>query len=209
MPELTAVRTMPLGVDDLVGDGLTIRMPQWRAIVSVQLERTALAAMESAVFRGVRWPCYPNTTAGGDPFIWWIGPERWLVSSEELRASDLMAELAAATDGDLAAVVDVSDSLAIIQLLGTAARHILARGTGLGLEERVLGSGRCARTRFAKLAVLLRPLQENGYELLVDRSEAQFLLEWLRDSSVGLELPRLAAAPAEAVEGNIAVNATE
>src|SRR5690348_17741852 len=40
--------------------------------------------------------CQPNSTAGRDPFIWWIGPERWLVSSEQLRASELMAELAAA-----------------------------------------------------------------------------------------------------------------
>lgn len=209
MPELTAIRTMPLGVDYLVGEGLTIRMPQWRAIVSVQIEQTALAVMDGIAFRGVRWPSYPNTTAGRDPFIWWIGPERWLVSSEELRAPDLMAELAAATDGHLAAIVDVSDSLTIIQLVGNPARHLLARGTGLGLEDRVLGPGRCARTRFANLAVLLRPLEESGYELLVDRSEAQFLLEWLRDSSVGLELRRPAAARVEPVEGGVAVNASD
>lgn len=211
MRELTAIRTMPLAlrVDDVVGEGLTIRIPQWRPMVSVQIERAALSAMETTTVRGVPWPCRPNTTAGPDPFIWWMAPERWLISSEKLRATELLAELTAATEGRLAAIIDISDALTVIQLVGNSARQLLARGTGLGLEDRVLGPGRCARTRLANLAVLVRPLDEAGCELLVDRSEAQFLLEWLRDSAVGLELRRPAPVKVEPVGSSIAVNATD
>lgn len=209
MRELTEIGTVPIGIEDRVGEGLTIRIPQSRAIVSVQVERAALTAMEAAVLRGIRWPCYPNTTAGRDPLICWLGPERWLVSSQESTAPALIEELRAATGGYLAAIVDISDSVAFIQLVGEAARHLLARGTGLGLDDRVLGPGRCARTRFANLAVLLRPLDESGYELLVDRSEAQFLLEWLRDAAIGLELSRPVVPKAEPVDDSIAVSATD
>jgi sarcosine oxidase, subunit gamma len=209
MRELTEMRNVPIGIEDLVGEGLTIRVQQSRAIVSVQIERAALTAMEAAVLRGIRWPCYPNTTAGRDPFIWWLGPERWLVSSEESRAPELIVDLRAATEGHLAAIVDISDSLTFIQLVGKAARELLARGTSLGLDDRALGPGRCARTRFANLPVLLRPLEENAYELLVDRSEAQFLLDWLRDSSLGLELSRSGTQEVAAVKGSIAAGVGE
>lgn len=211
MHELAAIRTLPLGLHDALGEGLTIRMRQWPAIMSVQVERGALTAMESAAIRGVRWPCYPNTTAGRDPFIWWMGPERWLVTSGGLGISELMGELTAITEGHLATVVDLSDSMTTIQLVGEAARRLLARGTCLGLDDRVLENGRCARTRVANLAVLLRPLEESGcgYEVLVDRSEAQFLVEWLRDCAIGLESPRPPAIAAEPVDGRIAVNAAD
>lgn len=209
MRELTELGTMPIGTEDLVGEGLTIRMPQSRAIVSVQIERAALTAMEAAVLRGIRWPCYPNTTAGRDPLVCWLGPERWLVSSQGSSAPGLIDELRAATEGSLAAIVDISDSVTLIQLVGEAARHLLARGTGLGLDDRALGPGRCARTRLASLAVLLRPLEESGYELLVDRSEAQFLLDWLRDSSLGLELSRPDTQEVAAVKGGIVAGVAE
>jgi sarcosine oxidase subunit gamma len=205
MPELKATRTMPMGVD-MVGPGLSIRMPAQHAIVSIQIERTSADADPPNV-RGIHFPRNPNTTAGRDPLLWWKGPEHWLATSEGLAASDLVAEITAALEGRVCAIVDISDSMTTFQLIGNAVPALFARGTALDLDRDTFGPGRCARTRLANIAVLLRPLEENGYELLVDRSEAQFLLEWLRDASTGLDLRRPGVQETDTVSAGVAVNA--
>lgn len=187
MHKLIPIDSMPLEGDLVVSESLTIRVARHRTTVSLQTAHRASTPIEAVTLRGVHLPSCPNMTAGNDPLIWWVGPEYWLAVSEELCASEIIAELATATEGHLAVIVDVSDSLRAIQLLGDAAPEVIARGTSLRFDERVLEPGRCARTRFANLAVLLRPLQQDGYEFLVDRSEAQFLLDWLQDSAASID----------------------
>lgn len=95
------------------------------------------------------------------------------------------------------------------QLLGSAAAALLARGISLELDRAVLGPGRCARTRLGDLAVMLRPLEENGYELLVDRSEARFLLDWLSDSTAGFRPIPESLRSVDAVPGGAAATLAE
>lgn len=208
MPELTATRNMPLGIDR-IGQGVSIRMPARYSTVSIQIEPGASSDGRPAKIRGIALPIGPNTTAGRDPLLWWRGPDHWLATSEGLRASELVAELTAATEGCLSAVVDISDSVTAFQLLGAAVPALLARGTSLDLDREVFGPGRCARTRLAGLAALLRPLEENGYEMLVDRSEAQFLLDWFRDCAAGLHLSHEAVEAVDTLAGGVTANVAE
>lgn len=208
MPELTATRNMPLGIDR-IGQGFSIRMPAKYSTVSIQIEHGASSVGHPAAIRGIALPHAPNTTAGRDPLLWWRGPDHWLATSEGLRASELVAELTAATEGHLSAVVDISDAVTTFQLLGSAVPALLARGTSLDLDREAFGPGRCARTRLAGLAALLRPLEEHGYEVLVDRSEAQFLLDWFRDCATGLHLGHDAVQPVDTLTGSVTANAAE
>lgn len=202
------MRNMPLGMGR-VAQGLSIRIPANYATVSIQVEHGSAAVGQTATIRGVALPNTPNTTAGGDPLLWWRGPGHWMATSEGLRASELVNELTVATEGYLSSVVDISDAVTALQLLGSAVPALLARGTSLDLDRGTFGPGHCARTRLAQLAVLLRPLEENGYEVLVDRSEAQFLLDWFRDSAAGLHLDLEAVKPAENVTSNVAARVAE
>lgn len=208
MPELTATCTMPFGIDR-VSQGLSIRVPANYATVSIQIGNAAQRVGLPATLRGIALPHIPNTTAGRDPLLWWRGPEHWLVTSEAVRASDLITEITAATEGSLCAIVDISDAVTAFQLQGSAVPTLLARGTSLDLDRAAFGPGRCARTRFADLAVLLRPLEENGYEVLADRSEAQFLLDWVRDAAAGLDLSHEAVRPLDTVAGSVTANVAE
>jgi heterotetrameric sarcosine oxidase gamma subunit len=208
MPELTATRDMPSGMDR-IAQGLSIRMPAKYATVSIQIECGSPLVRHPVTIRGVELPHSPNTTTGRDPIFWWRGPNHWLATSEGLRASELVSELTVATAGGLCAVVDTSDAMTAFQLLGSAVPALLARGTSLDLDRGVFAPGRCARTRLTGLAVLLRPLEEDGYEVLVDRSEAQFLLDWFRDCAAGLHLSHEAVLPIETVAGTVTANVAE
>jgi sarcosine oxidase gamma subunit len=55
--------------------------------------------------------------------------------------------------------------------------------SGLDYDARRFRPGRCARTRMAKVAVIVRAVEEDRFELYVDRSVAGYLDSWLRRSA--------------------------
>ena len=84
------------------------------------------------------------------------------------------------------AVTDLSDALETIALDGPDAAAVLARGCGLDLREESFGERACARTRLAQLPVLIRKATAARFELVVDRSAARYLEDWLRDAAIGV-----------------------
>ena len=84
------------------------------------------------------------------------------------------------------AVTDLSDAFVTIALEGPQAIGVLARGCGLDLRAGSFGVKACARTRLAQLPVLIRKSASARFELIIDRSAAQYLEDWLRDASIGI-----------------------
>jgi sarcosine oxidase subunit gamma len=68
-------------------------------------------------------------------------------------------------------------------IAGSGARDLLAMGSGVDFHPMVFGSGKCLRTRIAKLAVIVRALAEERFELFVDRSASQYFREYLDRNS--------------------------
>ena len=81
---------------------------------------------------------------------------------------------------------DLSDALVTIALEGPDAGAVLARGCGLDLRAGSFGAQACARTRLAQLPVLIRRPAASRFELVVDRSAAQYLQDWLVDAAAGV-----------------------
>ena len=131
-------------------------------------------------------PTEPNTVAGPadlavGPRALWLGPDEWLVVDG---GGETLAALRAALDGRHAAVVDVSDSRAVIALSGPRAREVLAKGCALDLHPRVFAPGRCAQTLLAKAHVILHQIDDApSYEIYVHRSFADYLWTWLEDAA--------------------------
>ena len=131
-------------------------------------------------------PTEPNTVAGpadlGEgPRVLWLGPEEWLVVDAD---GEALASLRAALDGRHAAVVDVSDSRAVIALSGPRTRDVLAKGCSLDLHPRGFAPGRCAQTLLAKAHVILHQTDEApSFEIYVHRSFADYLWSWLEDAA--------------------------
>ncbi len=85
-------------------------------------------------------------------------------------------------------VVDNSSGLTTIHVSGDKAGELLATDCPLDLHPRVFGPGQCAQTRLAKAGMTVAPLADgNGFEIIIRRSFADYLLLWLQDAAIALE----------------------
>jgi sarcosine oxidase, subunit gamma len=142
-----------------------------------------------AYLAGIPLPLAPNRVAAASGLrVLWLGPDEWLVVAEG-EAPDLLPRLEHALAGRRAALNDLSSSRAIIDIVGPAARDLIAAGCGLDLHPRAFGPGHCAQTLFVRVPVILDQLDgAPHYRLLVRRSYARWLAQWMIDAAAGIEV---------------------
>jgi len=138
----------------------------------------ALSAAQTAL--ACKLPLTPNkSVAAGARVAMWLGPDQWLILLPAADAAALARELA----GHAASVVDVSDLRAVFELAGPRARDVLRKGCAIDLHPRVFGPGDCALTALARVRVALCQVDERpGYRILIERSYAVYLWDWLIDA---------------------------
>lgn len=172
-----------------------LREVPYLAKVNLRADGTGPAAARIASALGAPLSVRPNTiTRGaGDVEILWLGPDEWLVLASD-GAQDLLAEkLRTALGGDVGSVVDVSAQHTVMEVAGSHAREVLAKGCPLDLHPRAFGPGQCAGTLLGRAGVTLLPREgsDPAYWVLVRATFAGYLAEWLLDArrEYGLGLP--------------------
>jgi sarcosine oxidase subunit gamma len=140
-----------------------------------------------AYLAGIPLPLTANLVAATGPLrVLWLGPDEWLVVGEG-EAPDLLPRLERAVADRRAALDDLSSSRTVIDLRGPGARDLLAAGCGLDLHPRAFTPGQCAQTLLARVPVILDHIDDAPhYRLLVRRSYARWLIDWLIDAAEGL-----------------------
>ncbi|HMB73450.1 MAG TPA: sarcosine oxidase subunit gamma family protein, partial [Gammaproteobacteria bacterium] len=138
---------------------------------------------------GVEAPVDPNTVIdAGDKRIYWLGPDEWLIVIPAGQQQKIAGELRAALDGVFSSVVDNSSGLTTIHVTGENAAALLATDCPLDLHPREFKPGQCAQTRLAKAGMTISPLADaSGFEVIIRRSFADYLLRWLQDAAVAFE----------------------
>ena len=137
--------------------------------------------------------CEPPTRANtvvdkGDYRIYWLGPDEWLIVTPAGQQAELRAKLQQALAGVFSAVVDNSSGLTSVHITGDNAAALLATDCPLDLHPGVFKPGQCAQTRLARAGMTLSPLPDhNGFEVIIRRSFADYLLLWLQDAAVAFE----------------------
>ena len=137
--------------------------------------------------------CEPPLTANtvvesGDYRIYWMGPDEWLIVTPAGRQGELRDKLNKALSGVFSAVVDNSSGLTMLHITGENAAALLATDCPLDLHPREFKHGQCAQTRLAKAGMTLSPLAEQaGFEVIIRRSFADYLLLWLQDAALAFE----------------------
>lgn len=141
-----------------------------------------------AYLAGLPLPLTANRVAvRGSLRVLWLGPDEWLAVVPEEAGVDLVEQLQRAVTRRRAAVTDLSSSRVGLEIAGAAARDVLAAGCGLDLHPRAFGPGQCAQTLLARVPVILDQLDATPrYRLLVGRSFAGWLHDWLVDAAEGL-----------------------
>ena len=137
--------------------------------------------------------CEPPTTANtvidsGDYRIYWLGPDEWLIVTPAGQQGELRNALQKALDGVFSSVVDNSSGLTMIRISGPNATALLATDCPLDLHPSQFKSGQCAQTRLSKAGMTLSPLaDDSGFEVIIRRSFADYLLLWLQDAAIAFE----------------------
>ena len=141
-------------------------------------DESFVAAVDKAL--GQSLPLAPNTVASGDYRLYWLGPNEWLIHSDDEDAGTLLAKLRDALSGQSFALTDVSAGQVALQLRGEAARHVLARGCTLDFDPSVFRVGDCAQSGLAKAAALIALRDDSPcFDIFVRRSFADYVVRWL------------------------------
>ena len=138
---------------------------------------------------GCEPPSAANTVIeSGDYRIYWLGPDEWLVVTPAELQDQVKADLLAALDGVFCSVVDNSSGLTMLHITGEHAAALLATDCPLDLHAGEFKPGQCAQTRLAKAGMTISPLTDNtGFEVIIRRSFADYLLLWLQDAAIAFE----------------------
>lgn len=151
----------------------------------------AFAARVRAVF-GFDVPVKANTWAGDrNHCALWLGPDEWLVVAAQGRNDALAAALRESLAGLHCAVVDLSANRTIIELGGSDARIVLAKGCPLDLHRDAFAEGQCAQSLLARSQVILQCADRgDAIRLFVRISFAHYVAEWLLDAAGELHAAR-------------------
>jgi sarcosine oxidase subunit gamma len=146
-------------------------------------DKQFLSAVKSAT--GCALPLLPNTIADGETQACWLGPDEWLITTKTADTGAMKLALEQALKGQSVAVNDLSGGQVKLRLSGDGVRALLAKGCTLDLDNSVFEAGACAQTGLAKAAVIiishrLAPSSGPGLDLIVRRSFADYLLQWLQ-----------------------------
>jgi len=137
--------------------------------------------------------CEPPTTANtviesGDYRIYWLGPDEWLVVTPAGQQDQVKTKLLAAMGGVFCSVVDNSSGLTMLHISGDNAAALLATDCPFDLHPQEFKPGQCAQTRLAKAGMTISPLADGvGFEVIIRRSFADYLLLWLQDAAIAFE----------------------
>lgn len=130
-------------------------------------------------------PDAPHVTANDQLYCLCLSDSEWLVLSggDEL----LEKRLNDALNRQVAAVIDVSSAWTIVEVAGANAEALLASGCSLDLHESNFPVGQCARGLISHVGVVIyRREAGDGYHILVDRSLAADLWNWLHGAAAEL-----------------------
>jgi sarcosine oxidase subunit gamma len=116
-----------------------------------------------------------------------VGPGDWLIVSEQ-PASCVRERVESDVAQQGLAIVELTDGFASLEVRGPGVRDLLAKGCGVDFHLRRFPAGRCARTRFAQVPVVIECLDEPlRFQLTVARSYCRYLYAWLTDAATELQ----------------------
>ena len=138
---------------------------------------------------GCEPPIEPNTVVeSGDCRIYWLGPDEWLVVTPAGQQDRIRTDLMADLEGVFCAVVDNSSGLTMLHVSGDNAAALIATDCPLDLHPREFKPGQCAQTRLARAGMIISPLADAaGFEVIIRRSFADYLLLWLQGAAIAFE----------------------
>jgi len=156
--------------------------PRSRACISLRGAPTPELRHVVAEHAGCGLPLNPHeATAHGGVAALWLGPDEWLITGDG-DGEALAPALQQALRTQFASVTDVSHAWCAIRLAGPNSRDVLSKGCSLDLHPRAFQPGHVTRSLLAQATVILHQTGDDAYDIVVRRSYADYLWQWLEDA---------------------------
>lgn len=134
---------------------------------------------------GHELPSTVGATITGSLHVLSLAPGEWLLVSNEQPAATLSERLAAELAPQGAVLIDATDGVGASKVHGMWARDVLSKGCGLDFHPSAFPVGRCARTRFAQMSVIVDHVDDAPtFHIYVARSYLRFLADWIADAAI-------------------------
>ena len=112
----------------------------------------------------------------------WIAPDDWLVIMPWSIAADFESRYRAAQTGHYS-IVDISAGQTLVELSGPESRNVLKKASPIDVHPQAFPIDKCVSTVFAKSAAGIVRTGDDSYLLVVRRSFADYIWDWLTDAS--------------------------
>jgi sarcosine oxidase subunit gamma len=155
--------------------GFDLRQIDGRSIVKLRVRPSGA----NVAGKALHLPQEPFHSRPCDPVACWLGPDQWLLTSENRPVAEILDWIEGALSGQLYAATNMSSGYSCFAISGPAARVALATGCGIDMHETAFTVGRCVRTRFAQVPLIIVGNGSSALNLYVDRSYANYLQDWL------------------------------
>lgn len=167
-------------------EGLQVTTAFSRAVMEIRSVLPEHKSGEKAPnLDGRELPREVGATLLGSLRILCLAPGEWLLISAEHSASSINERIAARLAAQGAVLIDVTGGLGTLSIRGPLARDVLSKSCGLDLHPNEFPVGRCARTRFAQMSVILDHVDDApSFRSYVARSHLRFLADWVEDAAV-------------------------
>ncbi|SPJ32883.1 sarcosine oxidase subunit gamma [Kushneria phyllosphaerae] len=119
----------------------------------------------------------------GERSIQWLSPDEWLVIVPGGEEFALEQKLRQSLGQSHFSIVNVGGGQTVLSLKGKASRDVLMKSISYDVHEEVFPVGKGVSTVFAKATVILRRPEEDGWELVIRRSFADYCYRWLLDAA--------------------------
>lgn len=113
----------------------------------------------------------------------WIAPDDWLVLMPFQAADTFESRFRAVMQGHYS-IVDVSGGQTVIRLSGPMAREVLQKSTMIDVHPDQFPVGKVVGTAFAKSSATIVCVGDDIFDLIVRRSFAAYIWDWLVDATV-------------------------
>ena len=129
---------------------------------------------------GIVLPTGPQEKTDHERIIYWLAPNDWLLVNPTTDAESIKSALRDSASGATTIVTDVTDAWSIIDISGEDAAARLAEGCSVDFHDEVFPPGRYALTRLQHFSIIIHRMDNTPrFRILVDRSVARFLWDWL------------------------------
>lgn len=147
------------------------------ATLGVRMLAGDTAAHQAVLDSGLPWVNMPSELAGTDPFVAWRAPEERLVLGRHVEPMQRLLRALAPGLHTTALAVDLSESVAVIELHGAGLDDWLAHLVDASAIPRA--PGRASRSRLADVPALLLRLSGERLWLTVERPLLPYVIDWL------------------------------